>query len=190
LTVTAAVQQLSVVSPGSAASSVTVQSFEWESVWVSTAASFFSGDTFDTWFDWASFVVAWVESTGVVSVGVVINLGSRQEEGKQRINKLSFDGTSKSGTVIGVQVVTRISQVDSGTGTWLVSNFPWDARFASGFRVQDGALVSVSQSFAKSIDFVDWGTFTSSNVIVEVAPASVLVEGVDGVSDVSGESSQ
>jgi len=189
LSITATVQQLSVVSPGTATSSVTIQSFEWESVWVSTAASFFSGDTFDTWFDWASFVVAWVESV-VVSVGVVINLRSRQEEGKQRINKLSFDGTSKSGTVIGVQVVTRISQVDSGTGTWLVSNFPWDARFASGFRVQDGALVSVSQSFAKSIDFVDWGTFTSSNVIVEVAPASVLVEGVDGVSDVSGESSE
>merc|ERR1712159_107762 len=101
LTVTAAVQQLSVVSPGSTASSVTVQSFEWKSVWVSATTSLFSGDSFDTWFDWASFVVAWVESV-VVSVGVVVDLGSRQEEGKERVNKLSFDGTSESGTVIGV----------------------------------------------------------------------------------------
>ena len=133
--------------------------------------------------------MAWVESV-IVSVGVVVDLGSGEEEGKERINKLSFDGASVSGTVFSVQGVTRISQVDTGTGTWVVSNFPWDARFAGGFRVQNGALVSVSQSFAESIDFVDWGTFTSSNVIVEVAPASVLVEGVDGVSDVSGESSQ
>jgi hypothetical protein len=101
LTVTAAVEQLGVVSPGSATSSVAIQSFEWKSVWVGTATGFFSGDTFDTWFDWASFVVAWVESV-VVSVGVVVDLGSRQEEGKERVNKLSFDGTSESGTVIGV----------------------------------------------------------------------------------------
>merc|ERR1712156_255445 len=189
LTVTAAVKKLRVVSPGTATSSVTVQSFEWKSVWVSTAASFFSGDTFDTWFDWASFVVAWVESV-LVSVGVVVDLRSRKKKSEERINKLSFDGTSVSGTVFGVQVVTRVSQVDSSSGSWVVRNFPWDTRFAGGFGVNDGALVSISQSFTESIDFVDWGTFTSSNVIVEVAPASVLVEGVDGVSDVSGESSQ
>jgi len=189
LTVTAAVKKLSVVSPGTATGSVTVQSFEWKSVWVSTAASFFSGDTFDTWFDWASFVVAWVESV-VVSVSVVIDLGSRQEKSEQRVNKLSFDGASVSGTVFGVQAVTRVSQVDTGSGTWLVRNFPWNARFTGGFGIDDSALVSISQSFAKSVDFVDWGTFTSSNVIIKVAPASVLVEGVDGVSDVSGESSE
>ena len=117
MTVTAAVKKLSVVGPGTATSSVTVQSFEWKSVWVGTAARFFSGDTFDTWFDWASFVVAWVESV-VVSVGVVVDLGSRQEEGEERVNKLSFDGTSVSGTVVGVQRVARVSEVDTGTGTW------------------------------------------------------------------------
>jgi len=189
LTVTAAVKKLSVVSPGTATGSVTVQSFEWKSVWISTTASFFSRNTFDTWFDWASFVVAWVKSV-VVSVGIIINLRSGQEKSEQRINKLSFDGTSVFGTVISVQGVARVPQVDTGTGTWLVGNFPWNARFTGGFRVQNGALVSVSQSFAKSIDFIDWGTFTSSNVIIKVAPASVLVEGVDGVSDVSGESSE
>merc|ERR1712190_686855 len=181
LTVTAAVKKLSVVSPGTATGSVTVQSFEWKSVWVITAASFFTGNSFDTWFDWASFVVA---------VGVVVDLGSRKEKSEERINKLSFDGTRVSGTVFGVQVVTRVSQVDSSSGSWVVRNFPWDTRFAGGFGVNDGALVSISQSFTESINFVDWGTFTSSNVIVEVAPASVFVEGVDGVSDVSGESSQ
>jgi len=189
LTVTAAVKKLGVVSPGTATGSVTVQSFEWKSVWVSTAASFLAGNSFDTWFDWASFVVAGIKSV-VVSVGVVVDLGSRKEKSEERINKLSFDGTSVSGTVFGVQVVTRVSQVDSSSGSWVVRNFPWDTRFAGGFGVNDGALVSISQSFTESIDFVDWGTFTSSNVIVEVAPASVLIESFDGVGDVSGESSE
>jgi len=189
LTVTAAVKKLSVVSPGTATGSVTVQSFEWKSVWVSTAASFFTGNSFDTWFDWASFVVAGIKSV-VVSVGVVVDLGSRKEKSEERINKLSFDGTSVSGTVVGVQVVTRSFQVNSSSGSWVVGDFPWDTRFTGGFGVDDGALVSISQSFAESVDFVDWGTFTSSNVIIKVAPASVLVELVDGVSDVTGKSSQ
>jgi len=133
--------------------------------------------------------VAWVESV-VVSEVVVVDLGSGQEEGEERVNKLSFDGTSVSGTVIGVQGVARVSEVDTGTGTWIVSDFPWHTRFTGSFGVDDGALVSISEGFTESVDFVDWGTFTSSNVIVEVAPASVLVEGVDGVSDVSGESSK
>jgi len=189
LTVTAAVKKLGVVSPGTATGSVTVQSFEWKSVWVSTAASFLAGNSFDTWFDWASFVVAGIESV-VVSVGVVVDLGSGKEKSEERINELSFDGTSVSGAVIGVQVVTRVSQINSSSGSWVVGDFPWDTRFTGGFGVDDGALVSISQSFAESVDFVDWGTFTSSNVIIKVTPASVLVELVDGVSDVTGESSQ
>jgi len=189
LTVTAAVKKLSVVSPGTATGSVTVQSFEWKSVWVSTAASLFTGNSFDTWFDWASFTMAGIESVAV-SVGVVVDLGSRKEVGKERVNELSFDGTSHSGAVFGVQLVARGFQVNSGSGSWVVGDFPWHTRFTGGFGVDDGALVSISQSFAESVDFVDWGTFTSSNVIIEVAPASVLVELVDGVSDVTGESSQ
>jgi len=189
LTVTAAVKKLGVVSPGTATGSVTVQSFEWKSVWVSTAASFLAGNSFDTWFDWASFVVAGIESV-VVSVGVVVDLGSGKEKSEERINELSFDGTSVSGAVIGVQVVTRVSQINSSSGSWVVGDFPWNTRFTGGFGVDDGALVSISQSFAESVDFVDWGTFTSSNVIIKVTPASVLVELVDGVSDVTGESSQ
>jgi hypothetical protein len=189
LTVTAAVKKLSVVGSGTATGSVSVKSFEWKSVWVSAAAGFLAGNTFDSRFDWATFVVAGIE-TVVVSVGVVIDLGSRQEESEKTVNELTFDGASVSGTVVVVQGVARVSEVDAGTGSWVVGDFPWDARFTGGFGIDDGTLVSVSESFAESVDFIDRGTFTSANVVVEVAPASVLVQRVDGVGDVTGESSE
>jgi hypothetical protein len=88
---------------------------------------------------------------------------------------LTLNSASVSGTVVVVQGVAGVSEVDTGTGTWSVWDLPWDARFTSGFGIDDGALVSVSESFAESVDFIYWGTFTSANVVVEVTPASVLV---------------
>ena len=189
MAVTAAVKKLSVVGSGTATGSVSVKSFEWKSVWVSAAASFLTGNTFDSRFDWASFVVAGIE-TVVVSVGVVIDLGSRQEESEKTVNELTFDGASVSSTVVVVQGVARVSEVNTGAGSWVVNDFPWDAGFTGGFGIDDGALVSVTKSLTESIDFIDRGTFTSANVVVEVAPASVLVQRVDGVGDVAGESSE
>ena len=80
--------------------------------------------------------------------------------------------------------------VGSGTLTWLVSYFPWDARFTGGFGIDDGALVSVGESFAESVEFINRGTFASANVIVEVTPASVFIEIGYGGGDVSGEGSK
>jgi len=51
-------------------------------------------------------------------------------------------------------------------------------------------LVSVSESFAESVDFIDRDTFTSANVDVEVTQASVLVQLSDGALEVTGESSK
>jgi len=175
LIVTAAVKKLSVVGSSTATGSVSVKSFEWKSVWVSATASFLAGNTFDTGFNWATFVMASIESAGVVSVSVVIDLRSRQKKSEKTVNELTFNSASVSGTFVVVQGNARVSEVDTGTGTWLVGDFPWDARFTGGFGINDGALVSVSESFAESVDFIDWGTFTSANVVVEVAPASVLV---------------
>ena len=175
MTVTAAVEKLSVVGSGTATGSVSVKSFEWKSVWVSAAASFLAGNTFDSRFDWASFVVAGIE-TVVVSVAVVIDLGSGQEESEETVNELTFDGASVSGTFVVVQGDARVSEVDTGAGSWVVGDFPWDARFTGGFGVDDGALVSVSEGFAESVDFIDRGTFASANVVVEVAPASHRVD--------------
>ena len=189
LTVAAAVEELSVVGSGTAAGSVTIEGLEWESVWVGTAASLLAANALHAWLDWASLVVAWVESV-VVSISVVVDLGSGEKKSEQRVNKLSFDGTSVSGAVVGVQTVARFSQVDTGTGTWSVADFPWDARFAGSFGIDDSALVSVSQSFTESVNFVDWGTFTSSNVVIKVTPASVFVQRVDGVGNVTGKSSE
>ena len=87
MTVTAAVEKLSVVGSGTATGSVSVKSFEWKSVWVSAAAGFLAGNTFDSRFDWASCVVAGIE-TVVVSVAVVIDLVSGQEESEAELAHL------------------------------------------------------------------------------------------------------
>ena len=189
MTVTAAVKKLSVVGSGTATGSVSVKSFKWKSVWVSAAAGFLAGNTFDSGFDWATFVVAGIE-TVVVSVGVVIDLGSGQEESEETVNELTFDGASVSSTVVVVQGVARVSEVDTGTGSWVVGDFPWDARFTGGFGIDDGALVSVTKSLTESIDFIDRGTFTSANVVVEVTPASVFIETSNRGGDVSGKCSK
>jgi len=193
LTVAATVQQLSVVSSSTAASSVAVQSFVWEPVWISTATSFLSRNSFDTWFDWTTWfaakVVAWVKSI-VVAVGGIIDLRTGQEKSEEGISELTFDGAGVSGTVIGIQRVTRISKVNSGSVSWSIGDFPWDTRFTGGFGVDDSTLISVSKSLAESIDFIDRGTFSTSDVVIEVAPTSVFVELVESESDVSGESPQ
>ena len=102
MTVTAAVEKLSVVGSGTATGSVSVKSFEWKSVWVSAAARFFAGNTFDSGFDGATFVVAGIE-TVVVSIAVVVDLGSGKEKGEKAVDELTFDGASVSGTVVIVQ---------------------------------------------------------------------------------------
>merc|ERR1712130_244846 len=144
LSVGTAVKKLGVVCSGSAASSVSVQSFEWESVWITTAARFFSGDTFDTGFDWASGVGGWVEITVVVSVSVVSDWGSRNQESKQVVNEDTFDGAgSGSARVTWVVGLARSESVWALSGTGVVGDFPWDTRLTFGFTVDDGALVSI-----------------------------------------------
>ena len=60
-----------------------------------------------------------------------------------------------------------------------VGDFPWHAALAGGLGVDDGALVAIAEGFTETVDLIDWGTLTSSDVIVEVAPASVFVDGFD-----------
>jgi len=136
LSVGTTVKKLGVVGSGSAASSVTIQSFEWESVWITTAARFFSGDTFDSGFDWASGISGWVEITVVVSVSVVGDWGSRDQESEQVVNEDTFDGAGSGGArVTWVVGLARSESVWTLSGTGVVGDFPWDARFAGGFGV-------------------------------------------------------
>merc|ERR1711988_1790647 len=83
LSISAAVQYLSVVSSGTAASPVAIQSPEWVPVWISTATSFVTASLLSVWFrsastlnPFASFVsvgvsgtffirVAWIESVSM-----------------------------------------------------------------------------------------------------------------------------
>jgi len=144
LSVSTTVKKLSVVSSGSAASSVSIQSFEWESVWITAAARFFARDSFDSGFDWASCIGGWVEITVVVSVSVVGNWGSGDQESKQIVNKDTFNGASSGSTrVTWVVGLARSESVWTLSGTGVVVDFPWNTRLAFGFTINDGALVSI-----------------------------------------------
>merc|ERR1719220_660219 len=69
----------------------------------------------------------------------------------------------------------------------LVLDFPGDAGGALVLGVPHGALVAVGQGLAHLVDDVHGHTFASAVVVVEVAPAPVLVQGVDGLADLAGE---
>ena len=100
LTVAAAVEELGVVGSATAAGSVTVESLEWESVGVATAARLLTADALHAWLDWATGVSAWVKIGVVVSVLVVSDRRARDEKGEQVVNKDTLDGASSCGTRI------------------------------------------------------------------------------------------
>ena len=190
MTVTAAIEKLGVIGSASAASSVTIESFEWKPVWVGTATVFLSRG-FDTGFDWASGVGGRVEVAVVVSVGFVGDLGSGDQESKQVINEDTLDGAGSGGarvTLVGVPA--GLVSFWALSGAWKVIDFPRNAGFTFVFTVDHCALVAVGESFTETVDLVHRGTFTSSNVVVKVAPASVLVESFNRGLDVAGESSE
>jgi len=68
----------------------------------------------------------------------------------------------------------------------LVRLVPWDATAVTVlvwyvtllFSIDQNALVTVVEFLAESVDFVGWETSTFSVVVLEVAPASVLIDGV------------
>merc|ERR1711963_165989 len=109
LTVTATVKQLGVVGPGTATSSVSVQSFKRKPVWISTATSLSVTRTFDTWFHWATDIMAWVKV--FVSVFVIVDTVTRQEQSCQTLNKLPFNSARSNSARICVQFSARSSKI-------------------------------------------------------------------------------
>jgi hypothetical protein len=118
-------------------------------------------------------------------------LSSGDQESEQVVNEDTLDGAGSGGArVSGVSGLAGSVSFWALSGTWIVFNFPWNAGFPFVLAVDHGALVSVGQGFTETVDFVDRGTFTSSNVVVKVAPASVLVKSFNRGLDVARESSE
>jgi len=132
-------------------------------------------------------------TTGFLIEGWLLKLfvdgtsGDEQVEYFQDEDTFDFAGTvsAESGVVDWVNVVESVAVEDqvrfSGTGTWQVLYLPWDARVVSSgfFVIEHAAIVTVSEFLAKVIDTVDWFSVTSSVVVFEVAPATVLVDSVE-----------
>ena len=161
-----------------AATSFSRKRLVWESVWVDSAARSFR--IFDTVDQWATgfLVKGWLHVLLVDSTS-----GDEQVEYFQ--NEDTFDLAGTVGAESGVDVVETVAvegQVDfSGTGTWQVLDCPRNARVVTSgfFEVEHAAIVTVSKFLAKVIDSVDWLSVASSVVVLEVTPASVLVDSVE-----------
>jgi hypothetical protein len=161
-----------------AATSFSRKRLVWESVWVDSAARSFR--IFDTVDQWATgfFVKGWLHVLLVDSTS-----GDEQVEYFQ--NEDTFDLAGTVGAESRVDVVKTVAvegQVDfSGTSTWQVLDFPRNARVVTKgfFEVEHAAIVTVSKFLAKVIDSVDWLSVASSVVVLEVTPASVLVDSVE-----------
>jgi len=182
----AAVEYRSTVGPRSTATALATKSLEWKSVGVSTAASLLGSTSSSTLLHWAAGISGGVEALSVRVVSIRDAL-TRKEYRQQILNKLTFDGTCTGGAQIGVEVLAAREEVFSGPSTGSVCDFPGGAIVAFVLRVSHGALVSLAESLAHSVNLVDRVTFASSDVVVKVAPAAVLVEVRDLVGDLAGE---
>jgi len=172
----------SIKSLGSTAASFSRKWFVREPVWVFSATSSFS--VFNTVLKWA--MNFFVKTVALTEVFIDSTTGDEQVESPQNKHTFDFTGAvlTESGVVDWVNVVESVAvenQVSlSGTSSWQVLNFPRDARVVSGqfFVVDHATVVSVGELFTDVIDTVEWFSVTSSVVVFEVAPASVLVDSV------------
>jgi hypothetical protein len=170
-----------------AATSFSRQWFVWEPVWVVTAASPFGiFNTVD------QRTTGFFVKRGLRVLLVNGTSSDKQVKHFQYKNTFNFADTVSAESGVGdwVNVVKSVAVKNqvrfSGTGTWQVLYFPWNARVVSSgfFVIEHAAIVTVSEFLAKVIDTVDWFSVTSSVVVFEVAPATVLV---DSVKVITGE---
>jgi len=147
----------------------------------SAASSFSVLDTVDQWAT-GFLVKGWLHVLFFDSTSSDEQVKDFQDE-----DTFDFAGTVSAETFVGdwVDVVESVAvegQVGfSGTGSWKVSHFPWDATVISGgfFVIDHAAVISVREFLAKVVDAVDRLSVTSSVVVFEVTPATVLVDSVE-----------
>jgi hypothetical protein len=166
--------------------SITTNGLVGESVRVVTTAGFVGRST--------AVLLGSARSSDVKAVGVsvvVVDRTTVQKDVQKVGDKSTFNGTGSGGTVV-AGVDGRAFFGDGKTGTADsrdVGDFPGNTGGTFVFSISHGAFVTVGHSFAHLVDSVDGCTFTSSVVFVEVAPAAVFVQTVDGGSELSSESS-
>merc|ERR1719461_1855299 len=166
-----------VVSGTSTAVSSTVSFSVSKSIGVLSAASFGGFFGFLNW-----TIISDYKPVDVFQV-IVNNRfsGSKSREYKlDHVQKeITFDHTASGGAnVVWVSSFTITDNIESfscrNTHARVVRLGPWSTNFAGFFfTVVHGALVTLTQQPAQSVDFVDWVASSFSNVLVKVAPASV-----------------
>jgi len=171
----------SVISGTTAAASLTRERFERESVWVLAAAGSLS--VLDTVLEGTAklLIERWL-----AELLVDLTAGNKQVEHFQNEDALDLASTvlAEAGTRDWVDVVEAVAiehqVVLTGTGAWEVLDFPWYARVVASevLKVQHAAVVAVGQLLAEVVNSIDWLSVTSSVVVLEVAPAAVLVDSV------------
>lgn len=150
---------------------------------VTAASPFGIFNTVDQW------TTGFLVESGLHELLVNGTSGNEQVEYFQDEDTFDFAGAvgTESGVGDWVNVVESVAVEDqvrlTGTGTWQVLHCPWDARVVTSalFVVEHATVVTVGEFFTEVIDTVDWFSVTSSVVVFEVAPATVLVDSVEVV---------
>jgi len=129
-----------------------------------------------------------IEAVGVL-LGVVDTV-TRDESVQQVSDESTLDGAGPGSTVaVGVVLGALAGDADVGAADGGdVLDLPRDTGGALVFGVPHGALVAVSEDLAHLVDGVLGLALASAVVVIKVAPAAVLVDGPDGLTDGSGES--
>ena len=167
--------------------SITTNGLVGESVRVVTTAGFVGRST--------AVLLGSARRSDVETVGVsvvVVDGSSTTDEGIEQVtDERSFDGASSDGTVVArVDLSAFFGDGEAGTTDGGgVRDFPRDAGSAFIFGISHSAFITIVQDLAHLINGIDGLTFTSAVVFIEVAPASVFVQSIDGIAHLARESS-
>jgi len=180
-----ALEGQAVEGPVTAALPVTADGLEGEPIGVRAAASFVGRST--------AVLLGGADSGLIKAVSVLLRLVdtvARDESVQQVSDESTLDGAGPGSTVaVGVVLGALAGDADVGAADGGdVLDLPRDTGGALVFGVPHGALVAVSEDLAHLVDGVLGLALASAVVVIKVAPAAVLVDGPDGLTDGSGES--
>merc|ERR1712088_685011 len=179
-----ALQSQAVKGPVTAALPVTADGLEGEPIRIRSAAGLVGGA--------AAVLLGGADSGLIKAVSVLLRLVdtvARDKSIKQVSDESTLDGTGPGSAVaVGVVLGALTGNADvRATDGRDILDFPGDTGGTLVFGVPHGALVAVSEDLAHLIDGVLGLSLASAVVVTEVAPAAVLVDGGDGLTDGTGE---
>ena len=116
---------------------------------------------------------------------MVFDLASGNKQVEHFQSEKTFDLAGAVCAKSGVDVIESVAVENevglTGTGARKVLHFPWNTRIITGglLEIEHAAIVTIREFFAKVVDPADRFTMSSSVIVLEVTPATVLVDSIE-----------